>query len=563
MPEVRRTVEFERVAALPRRRFTLADAEAWAARLTPELRRPGVHGAAASLRPWQALGLAEAAANDGAYLAFPVGVGKTLVAELLPVVMEAKRAVLIVPASLKDKSHADRTELQKAWKLASPPPRITTMRELAPDSGAYLLDQLRPDLIIIDECDELANSGSSAAHRIDRYVVKRQDAVRVVAMTGTPSRNSIKGYWHLLCWALRERAPVPLNEGEADMWAAALDAKQGRNTGRVKPGPLGATRDEALAWYSARIQETPGVVCIDGDSAEGVPLKIRVRLARECADLDRHYQRFQVEQENPRGIAVSDPLSRWMLDGFLGTGLCPYYDPAPPDEWRDNRRAVCAFVRNAIEASQTRSRPLDTEAQVLRRYEGHPVVQSWLAVRDSFTPRTSFEWLSTSALESVVDWLEEENSPGIVWCGSVEFATALADAVGLPYYGRQGRDRRGRPLHAADTSRSMVASWHANKRGFNLQPWRRMLIVHPPQSAKYLEQIFGRSHRAGQTEPVVVDVLATSGGTLDAFEAAVREARFAQSTVGLTQKILRADIERARPRKTASNKYRWANRSGL
>jgi hypothetical protein len=83
----------------------------------------------------------------------------------------------------------------------------------------------------------------------------------------------------------------------------------------------------------------------------------------------------------------------------------------------------------------------------------------------------------------------------------------------------------------------------------------------PPQSAKYLEQVFGRSHRQGQTAPVVVDVLATSGGTFDAFDAAVAEAGFGRETIGTTQKILRADIQRDVPTLTKSNRFRWARKN--
>jgi hypothetical protein len=106
-----------------------------------------------------------------------------------------------------------------------------------------------------------------------------------------------------------------------------------------------------------------------------------------------------------------------------------------------------------------------------------------------------------------------------------------------------------------------VASWNANKKGFNLQPWPYQLVAMPPQSAKWLEQIFGRSHRRGQTEPVTVDVLATSGGTLDLFEAALSEAETVRDRDSLSQKILRAKIVRAKPRIAGGNDYRWATRT--
>jgi hypothetical protein len=189
-------------------------------------------------------------------------------------------------------------------------------------------------------------------------------------------------------------------------------------------------------------------------------------------------------------------------------------------------------------------------------------VRAWLDVRKDFDPLKSSrtKWLSDATLEWCVRWLAKagEAGPRVVWCGGVEFGKRLAETTGVPYYGRQGRDARtGRGLYEADVRKSMVCSWHANKRGFNLQAWRTHAIVQPPQSAKYLEQIFGRPHRAGQTEPVTFTILATSGGTLDSFYSAIREARFAKATTGTTQKILRAKIKSP---PTPPGTLRWAQR---
>jgi hypothetical protein len=390
-------------------------------------------------------------------------------------------------------------------------------------------------------------------------------------MTGTLSRNSIMGYWHMLCWAFPDGgAPVPYKEGEAKMWASAIDNKHRER--RPAPGPLGASLQDARQWYRDRLHQTPGVVIVDGDSCDA-PISVRLRLAREDAVLDHHYRLFgkeaREEKDVPDGLIVSDPLSRWRIDGQLGTGyFLRYVPPGPPAAWRLARRVFAGFVRGVIEESQRTNDPCDTEAQVVRRFvrdggELPEPIADWLAAKaehgDSFP--TEPVWLTESAILSARDWLAESREPSIVWCGGIEFAEALATVTRLPYYGREGKEwHTGRGLHAADVGSSLIASWHANKRGFNLQPWRRMLLVHPPQSAKYLEQIFGRAHRSGQDREVVIDILATSGGTLDAFESALAEASFARSTVGMTQKILRADITRARPMITASNRFRWARR---
>lgn len=552
---VRRTAEFVRVDHLPRRELTQKGAEAWAEALTPRLLRDGARG---SLRPWQAYSLAEAAENDGAWLALPVGLGKTLIAELLPVVMGKSRPVLIVPAALRDKTFHDRAQLVGTWRLPRTMARVVSLEELAREDARDLLERLAPDLFIIDEADELANFSAAAAKRIDREV--RRTGAAVVAMTGTPGRKSIMNYWHLLCWALKDGAPVPLDEAEAKVWAQCLDEAHGRAwTARVAPGPLGPTLARARLWFGERLRATPGVVVVDGDSCQE-EIAIEIVPAPESKVLDEHFRRLLKEGENPRGVPIADPLARFRAEAQTGCGYCQFWDPPPPDDWVEARRAFARFSRAAIDRSARTSSPLDTEKQVRRRYASHPIVSDWEELAPTFEPNTSVEWLDDSAIEAALAWLKSSPEPGVVWCGSVEFAERLAERAGLSYYARQGRDQNGRGLHAAPEGQSMVCSWHANKRGFNLQAWGRALIVYPPQSAKFLEQTFGRHHRAGRRGGVHITILATSGAIYDALDAALAEAGFVQGTIGLTQKILRADIRRVEPKTNKSNRYRWARK---
>lgn len=577
--EVRRTLEYERVAALPRRVISLEDAEAWSQVLTPMLLRAGKTG---QLLPWQALALAECSENQGGLLGYPVGMGKTLIFETLPWIMKSHRSVLIMPAALREKTYAERGEYAKTWKLPSPPPRILSREELAPDSGAYLLNDIEPTLVMVDESDELSNPESSAVARIDRYVLANRakypvghpKRVRVVVATGTLSRNSIMGYWHHLMWTHGYFAdldhtpwddkgpPFPVLHSEMLQWASATDNKKGAaKRGRTQPGPLGYDIEDAQQWIGNRLAETFGVILLDGDSCTA-PLTVRVRIAKDCPKLSKHFTTFMLEQENPGGIPVSTPLSRYLLDAQLGCGLYTYWDPKPPDRWMAARRAFCKYARNVIDAARARGHVIDTEGQVMKKRPNAPQVVEWQAVRHTFKEKTKCKWVSTATLESVRAWLKEveaEGERGIVWCGGKDFLQRLADETKLPCYGPQGKEiKTGRGLHAADPTKHLIASWNANKRGFNLQAWGRMLIVHPPPSAKWLEQVIGRCHRHGRTERVVVDYLATSGGTLDNFDGLVGEAAFAKDTTHMTQKILRAEIVHAQPKRTTANRHRWA-----
>lgn len=560
----RPTAEYHRIRDLPRRTLSIAYAEECERELTPLLR---VTGSRARLLRWQAAALWEAYENAenegvGAWLALPVGTGKTLIAFLLPRLLAAKRTLIVCPAAIKDQMRQEFLAYVRDWGALSGVVVIETPNAIGVQSGADLIDRLRPDLIIIDESHKLKNPRSSAARRLDRYIVEHQDAVKVVAMTGTPSRKSILTYWHILCWALRHMAPVPLNEGEANEWAAALDEGV-FGMSYADPGVLGSNREQARAWYRRRLNETPGVLVVDEDSAGKVPLHVRWRFARPDPVMNAHYEGFILHNVNPAGIDATSGLERWRLDAQLGAGLYSYWKVPPPKPWADARRDFARAVRGEIDASTWSSRPLDTPAQVIRHCRDLPEVQAWVKIKPTFKPESAYEWFSSSTLEDAREWLREERRPGVVWVGIPEFGHHLARLTGLPYYGESGTNASGQFLNRADPTRSLIASWNANKEGFNMQAWSRALICQHPQSALYAEQLYGRHHRRGQRDAVIYDVLIASGGGIDAFETMIREAETVKQREGLTQKILRASITRGAPTITDGSEYRWSSRSKI
>lgn len=589
MRHVQDTLEFRRVRDLPRRTLTPALAEVDAARLTALYGRPGT---GAALKHWQGAALAELARMRGLVLQLPVGGGKTHIGELAsrvlwPDATAAPASIMIVKdRGLVEKTAADRPGIRAQWRTLHAPPRVVTATTIAIEANADLLWDICPALVVLDEADDFANPDAAVCARLRRYAEDvRSGRVRpkglppgapaevvFLIMTGTLSRNSIMGYHHLLALALGpEGMPLPRTADEAWSWAFAVDHKgpRGEIGARVGPGPLGENVTAAREWFAARLATTPGVLLIDEDSAAEVPLHIRWVKARECPILDAAYERLLTTGENVAGLPVTDPLAMWRTDMQQGCGyISKWKDPQPPEEWRAARRELAGFTRREIDASQCTDAPLDTPAQVMRAYPDARQVRDWLELEPTYTPVEEIIRISDATIESVGDWLGElpGDEPAIIWCGSVDFAERLAELSGLPYYGRNGREARTkRALHACrgtGRDRIIIVSWHANKRGFNLQPYGRMLFVYPPQSAKWLEQAFGRAHRSGRDRPVHVDFLITSGGTADAFEAAIGEAEFARQTTRLTQKILRAQIERCilPTDESAPNAFRWARK---
>jgi hypothetical protein len=250
------------------------------------------------------------------------------------------------------------------------------------------------------------------------------------------------------------------------------------------------------------------------------------------------------------------------LDCQLGCGYYTYWDPAPPQHWRDAYTAKNRLAFDAITSGERNAktgRPLRTEKAVLSYYADDEIVREWQRVRKDFDPVKSSRaaWISDATLRYCATWLADP-TPGVVWVGSPHFGEALARLSGRPYYGSQGQAADGRELHNAHAKNGgLIASWNSNKKGYNLQSFSRALVVQPPPSARWLEQLYGRHHRQGQYDPVTFEILITSGLIHTLFEKAISEARSSKTRTSLTQKILRADIIRCRAPETKTNMYRW------
>lgn len=569
---ITRTEEYLRICDLPRRRIDPKVAEALAAKLTPKYCTGD-----ASLTKWQALAIHECAlTGTGATLGYPVGTGKTLVFELAPIECKAERPLLLLPSpALADKTYVERAGyLEAGFRLRDEPIPILTKKQLGVESYADILERMQPDFIGIDECDEWADVGSAASLRLGRYITKRREAglpLWVLAASGSLVRKSMLDIWHILGWTLDGNSPFPLDGREAERWAHCVDLQprgaRGGSFARPLPGVLGATREIALEWISTRLLETPGVITLDEDSAAGIPLTIRQRLPRECELIDGAFEAFLRTGATPSGLLCGDPLSRFRKDAEIGCGIDLYWDPQPPPEWREAFNACARYTLAVIQrGTRVKGKYLDSEGQVIRAFPEHPVVREWVEIKPTFKPNTRCKWISSTVLESCIDWLDElelDGERGVIWTGSTDFMHALKDLTQLPAYGPGGKEiHTGSALTSADPSEHMISSWHANMKGFNLQAWPRMLVVFPPPSAKWLEQLLGRSHRMHQRKPVIVDVMMTSGATFNWFESSLdEESGFGKALVKMTQKYRRADIVRVDPPRTTTNDARWTRAS--
>jgi hypothetical protein len=122
----------------------------------------------------------------------------------------------------------------------------------------------------------------------------------------------------------------------------------------------------------------------------------------------------------------------------------------------------------------------------------------------------------------------------IVWTNIVAVGERLAQEIGTKYYGA-GDDTIARE----NGHRTIVASIDAHATGRNLQQqFACSLICAGLPSGDKVEQLIGRTHRPGQLAKVVQVYYLTR--FKDDMHSAVRDAHYAEDTLGNRQKLLLA-----------------------
>lgn len=555
---VARSSDFRRIEALPRRRWetdpTLAQATA---EITEWLRLPGGEKPCTDLCrcprelwPNQAAALIETATVFGNFGPHGVGRGKALISLLAPVVLQAKRPVLFVPAQLRDQTLRKVIPmLRKHWRL-HPNLRVVGYSELSIAKNKAMLFDLAPDVIVFDECHNVKNPQAARTKRVREYL-KASPETRVIALSGTITRRSIRDYWQILLWSLKpDLCPLPQQWREMSDWADALDEGV-LPQDRKEPGALMRLCDdgeEARDGYRRRLIETPGVVAT-GASELGVSLRISEHPVRVPSLVADHMRRMRETWETPYGDAISEPVELWRHMRELACGFYYRWDPMPPAEWLDARKEWKKLARETLKHNR---RGLDSELLVARFFaqqakEGRKdkATETWAAwhdVRDTFKPNTVAEWIDEFALHCATAWLQQslaEEGGGIAWIEHVAFGERLAEVAGAPYFGA-GMDASAAIL---DFDGPFVASIAAHGEGKNLQRWSRNLFVAPPSSGKTWEQVLGRTHREGQeADEVTADVWLHADELRASFKQAIADARYIEQTTGARQKLLYADI---------------------
>lgn len=531
------TPEFRRINALPRRPFDLASY----ADLTPLYARPE---GALSLQPIQNAMLWEAEKADGLVANAAVGAGKTLTTLLLPDAMRAQRAVLLVPASVREQLlEEDIPFYGRHFVLPLERLTILTYEALSNDETMRALVAARPDLVICDEAHLLRDIGSARGKRFVRFV-RANPGCRFAFLSGTITTRSIKDYAHFLEWALRKNSPLPLRYHELTAWAETLDAGE-------HPAPAGAIAawcgpfETAREGFQRRLAETCGVVITTAPSCDTTltvravrpPLPPAVKGALTAlattwgygSDLfDTAMEVYAAERQLAQGFYL-----RWDWPGGV-----------EDDVWLIARagwnRAVRQYLAHSNRAGMDSPRLLAEAAAAGRWPDGRDAWLAWDFVRGRRPPPIVVDWLDDYLVRYATDWALARRAAGkraIIWFENDAMGRALA-ARGIPAY--YGGDTRALKAAAHAGEPVVAASRPAFHKGLNLQMYTAHLVLQCPANGAIWEQLLGRPHRQGQEQEVEFDVVMNTAAARAAWAQSVRDAEYTFETQRQPQKLLLA-----------------------
>jgi hypothetical protein len=568
-----RTGEFRRIEALPRRTWT-EDAEL-ARLMTEALRMPG---GTAELWPVQAVAIKEAFENRGCFVSICVAGGKSVMSLVMPSIVDCERPLLIVPAGVRDQTLRILPEWKRQFRIRDDL-RIVGSSEISLAKNADLLEEMKPDLIVCDEVHEFSNVRCGRGRRLVRYI-RANPGTRVVAMSGTVTKRSLRDYAHIVEWCLHDCSPLPRYWNELTDWADALDEGIEEER-RVPPGALLRLCEEGetvRSGFRRRLTETPGVVAT-GEHELGTSLRISRLPVDVPDDVVEALNRLRTTWETPDGDLIVEAVDLWRHAREVAMGFCYRWDPPAPRPWLDARRAWKIHVRETLKHNR---RGLDTELQVwnekaqehgrprkptlgpeheddfseeaeqkrrvlLERWKveveawrrersaGHCEFCAWLLIRDSFKPNTVPVWISDFAVGAAARWLKQGS--GICWVEHRAFGERLASKTGLPYFGAGDSG-------ILDAEGPIIASRRSHGTGLNLQRWNRNLMVCPVTSGRDFEQTAGRTHRPGQeSDEVTFNIMLHTQELRDAMAQAIADARYIWETTGGKQRLCYADMD--------------------
>jgi len=537
--------DIQRVLDVPRRSGVCPD-------FTPYLKTPS---GSMSLRPIQNEMLWQASVAKGLLGLVGVGEGKTLASFLMPRVLKADRPLLLLPASMRLQAQSDWLDYGKHFHL----PRHMEMRsyeEISTRPG--LLRSLQPDLIVADEVHKLKNPKSTRTRRLKNYfswcVRNKKPMPMFVGLSGSITSTTVKDFWHLSLWALKEGTPLPIKWTYLDSWGSVLDKGKradNKDLSMISPLMLKFKTMDPREAFKENLLSTQGVV-ISHKAPPPCKLEISSFTTKVAKEVNTKIQTLNDTWQTPQGEELDSALALVRLRRQMICGFYYYWDwPNDPDEewlearseWAKACRTFCSRAPEGIDTPALLERAIQ---QFLRKELSIKLPRGlvmayidWAKVKDRPLPPVGVKWFSQYFLAAIINWVNTQKEPPLIWYEHTALAHALTQITGWPMYGT------GKEADAALTQVTephvAVISIRAHSQGKNLQAWGNHFIAHPLSDGARWEQLLGRSHRHGQKRKVVKVTVPTYSEFSVALASARQSANYIEQSTGLKQRLLSAD----------------------
>lgn len=505
-----------------------------------------------ALRPIQNEMLWQASLAKGLLGLVGVGEGKTLASFLMPRVLKAERPMLLIPASMREQARADWDTYGEHFHLP-PHMEMRSYEEISTQPG--LLRQLDPDLIVADEVHKLKNANSTRTRRLKNHykwcVRQGKPMPMFVGLSGSITSTTIKDFWHLALWALKENTPLPSKWTYLESWASVLDkGKRADNKDLSVITPLMVkwkTIDPRFAFKS-NLLTTQGVV-ISHKAPPPCLLTLHNYKTPVAKEVKEKIETLNETWQTPQGEELDSALELVRLRRQMICGFYYYWDwPGVPDEpWLEARsewaKACRTFCSRAPEGLDT---PALLEHAIIRFLRKEIDIKfprslvmaylGWAKEKGKPLPPVNVKWFSKYFLEAIIRWERTQKEPPLIWYEHTALAHALAQLTGWPIYGT-GKHADA-ALTQVKTPHTALISIRAHSQGKNLQAWGNHYIAHPLSDGGRWEQLLGRSHRHGQKRSEVHVTVPNFSEFSVALESARESARYIEESTGLKQRLL-------------------------
>ena len=543
--------ETQRVVALPTADYAGAD-------LNAELR---CEGGSHKLREIQSAALLAIRENRGGFFPIGVGHGKSWIALLAATVLDCTAAVILAPASTVAQLHRTYHELRDHFDVV--PPTILSYAQLSQPKGTSILRELAEKfgadrmVLVADEAHRLKRLESARTKRVIRFL-NANPSVSFVALSGTMISKTLRDFSHLAEMALRERAPVPVDNHHLEAWCNCIDV-QGRPSRHdwmfVKSLVSWAGSDIDLVRgqerrsivrkaYQKRLRTSAGVVA-STEGSLGCSLLLNMRDELTVPDTILDLIGGIEDGVDPAGEPIADDATSWRVTRYIVQGFFYRWvwgEEGEDLEWLEARRGWGRECRYELARSSHEGydSPFLVASRIQREINKdrggraiHRAWQRWCQQKHKPAPPVEAVWVDDYLIQDALAWANRQSEPVILWCDSQAVQDKLAEH--MPVFGAGAEV----PTEAITCAMSI----QAHGVGKNLQAWRNQLIISPPSSGKTWEQLLGRLHRQGQlADEVECVVYAHAPAFTNAIASAMDDARMIEDATGNRQKLIFATV---------------------